>query len=87
MAWRADVNQDLYNDEPLAYIVLSDESQAEGFFVFRFNSRNEVLFGDNFYFSLEKAKWQCKEEYGIDEDMWYEYPNPDWSSIEAAKYS
>jgi len=85
MAWRADVNQDLFNDGSTAYIVISDESQGEGYFVFRFNSSNEVLFGDNYYLVLEIAKLQCKEKYGIDEDMWYECPNPDWSSIEAAK--
>ena len=92
--WRADVNPTTTENEPLAYIVLDNESQGldnksqgEGYFVFKFNSCNEILFGDNFYFSLEEAKLRCKEEYGIDEDTWYECPDLDWSSIKEAEKS
>jgi len=87
MAWRADVNQNIstiISRVHSAYIILSNESKGPGYHVFRFNSNDEVLFGDDFYFSLEEAKFHCKEDYQVDEDAWYEYPAPDWRSIKAA---
>lgn len=85
MAWRADINN-LSTGEPIAYIILSDESQRDGgYLVFKFNSNDEVLFGDDYYLSLKEAKFHCGESYQIANEAWYECPNPDWSSIKSAQ--
>ena len=88
MALRADITQDLTNvDSALrcAYVIISQEGQDDGYFIFRFNSNGAMLFGDNYYPSLREAKFHCKSLYQIDEDAWYEYHDPVWSDIEAAK--
>ena len=83
-AWRADINPTITTGKPLTYIILSDESDEYGYYIFEFNSNDEVLFGDTFYISLEEAKFHCKELYQIDEDSWHDCPDPDWSNIKAA---
>ena len=85
MAWRSNVTKSISQNESLAYIILSNESQMKGYYVFKFNLNGEVLFGDDYYFSLEEAKFHCKEIYEIAEDAWYECPNPDWNSIKPAQ--
>lgn len=89
MAWRANVDQSTYslNDSSdCAYVIISQEGTADGgYFIFRFNSKDEVLFGDDYCFTIEEAKQFCQWFYQIDENaIWHVCPNPDWSSIEAA---
>jgi len=87
MAWRTDVDQNIRTRDDMlkdcTYVVISEEEEGM-YYIFRFNSKDEILFGDYCFFSLEDAKFQCKEIYKIDENMWRECPDLDWSSIKSA---
>ena len=88
-SWRTEINNftTITPPQDFAYIIISEELEDDAYYIFKFNSKDEILFGDYCYSTLEEAKFHCKELYEIDEKMWYECPDLDWSSIKEAKIS
>ena len=81
MAWRADINNLTINPhQDFAYIIINEELEDDAYYVFRFNSNDELLFGDYCYSTLEQAKFHCEKYYEIDKNAWYDCPAPVWSS-------